>query len=244
VPHDPDRPCLCPDGVFWSVPTRPYKLASHFDLTGTSNQPVTVQLPDLNELAAQAGQPKMGGVGFAKPKGSLLISGDADGKPIKPGLSSSFEICFFPIPLITIVATFVFNIFLPVIMLIFQLWWMLALKLCIPPSLDVAAGINAEIGLDGKIGIDADVDFNATVEAKLQAGIDVTINGPDINAEGVDVSLKATVGPAAAAALSATYSPIALANMELSAAALGDPAGPDAPSVVANLDFEAEVIHA
>ena len=54
VPHDPDQPCPCPDGLFWSVPTRPFKLAPHFDLAGTGHRPVTVQLPDLNDLAAQA----------------------------------------------------------------------------------------------------------------------------------------------------------------------------------------------
>ena len=41
------------------------------DVTGTSKRPVTVQLPDLNELAAQAA-PSFG-VAFAKPVGSVMV---------------------------------------------------------------------------------------------------------------------------------------------------------------------------
>ena len=238
-PHDPDQPCPCPDGIFWSVPTRPYKLASHYDLTGTSNQPVTIQIPDLNDLAAQA-KPHLG-VGFAKPKGSLMISGDKDGKPQSPGRSAGFEICFIPIPLITIVATFVFELFLPVIMFIFQLWWMLALKFCIPPEIDVAGGISAEIGLDGKIGISADLNIDASIEASIQGGVDLSINGPDI-VGGVDVSIRGRYGDDLANGLTAAYSPIALANMELSVSDASKPA--TAPTVTVNLDFEAEVTHA
>jgi hypothetical protein len=238
-PHDPDQPCPCPDGFFWSVPTRPYKLASHYDLTGTSNQPVTIQVPDLNDLAAQA-KPHLG-VGFAKPKGSLMISGDKDGKPQPHGRSAGFEICFIPIPLITIVATFVFELFLPVIMFIFQLWWMLALKFCIPPEIDVAGGISAEIGLDGRIGISADLDVDASVEASIQGSVDLSINGPDI-VGGVDVSIRGRYGNDLANGLTAAYSPIALANMELSVSDASKPA--TAPTVTANLDFEAEVTHA
>ena len=237
-PHDPDQPCRCPDGIFWSVPTRPYKLASHYDLTGTSNQPVTIQLPDLNDLAAQA-KPHLG-VGFAKPAGSLMISGDKDGKPQSPGRSGSFEICFIPIPLITIVATFVFELFLPVIMFIFQLWWMLALKFCIPPEIDVAGGISSEIGLDGKIGINADLNVDASIEASIQGSVDLTINGPDL-VGGTDVSIRGRYGDDVANALTATYSPIALANMELAVSDASKPA--TSPSVNANIEFEPEVVH-
>jgi hypothetical protein len=238
VPHDPDQPCPCPDGTFWSLPSRPYKLASHFDLDGTSHQPVTIQLPDLNELAAQA-KPTLG-VGLAKPAGSLMISGTSSGAPASPGRSAAFEICFFPIPLITIVATFVFQLFLPVIMLIFQLWWMLALKFCIPPEISLDASITAEIGASGNIGISADLSVDASVELSIGAAVTADLN--------------ASIGSSGRAALLGGYSPIAVANVEIeaaSAAKVSDsspgahsdvPAG--AVSVVANLDFEAEVVHA
>lgn len=238
VPHDPDQPCPCPDGIFWSRPTRPYKLAPHFDLTGTSQQPVTIQLPDLNALAAQA-KPSLG-VGFAKPVGSLMLESSTDGTPTPKGSgrSTKFEICFFPIPLITIVATFVFQLFLPVVMFVFQLWWMLALKFCIPPEIEVGAAISAEVGLGGEIGISADVSVNAEVELRIQADVQASVN--------------AAFDSGTAAALVAAYSPIALANMELSAASASaatdadatTTASGDAPSVVANLDYEPEVTHA
>lgn len=236
VPHDPDQVCPCPDGIFWSRPSRPYKLASHFDLVGTSHHPVTIQLPDLNTLAAQA-KPGLG-VGFAKPKGSLMVTGDKDGKAQSQGTSPFPEICFFPIPLITIVASFVFELFLPVIVFMFQLWWMLALKFCIPPQIDVAGGISAELGLSGKFGIDVDLDIDASLELKL----DAALSAPDPHMPGM-TQLQAQFGVDAAAGLSQTYSSIALANMELdlSAASKG---GSTAPSVVANLDYEAEVSHA
>jgi hypothetical protein len=240
-PHDPDQPCPCPDGIFWSVPTRPYKLAAHYDLTGTSNQPVTIQLPDLNDLAAQA-KPGLG-VGFAKPPGSLMISGNKDGRPLPQSArrSSKFEICFIPIPLITIVATFVFELFLPVVMIIFQLWWMLALKFCIPPEIDVAAGISGEIGLDGKIGINPDVNVDASIEAKIQGSVDLSITGPHM-VGGADVSVQGRYGADVSKGFTDTYSPIALANMELAVSDASKPAS--SLSVTANLDFESEVTHA
>ncbi len=240
TPHDPDQPCPCPDRYFWSLPSRPYRLAAHFDLTGTSHQPVTIQMPDLNALAAQA-TPTLG-LGVAKPPGSLMLASSTDGTPKKKGRSTGFEICFLPIPLITIVAMFVFELFLPVVMFLFQLWWMLALKFCIPPEISVSAGISAEIGLGGSIGISADASVNATVEASIAA--DVT------------ASIQAEFDPDTANALLATYSPIALANMEIGAAAAqaaldaqaaGKPAPPaaaQAPSVAADVSFEPEVVHA
>jgi len=199
---------------------------------------VTIQLPDLNELAAQA-KPALG-VGFAKPVGSLMVSGKDDGTPVKQGQSTKFEICFFPIPLITIVATFVFQLFLPIIMLLFQLWWMLALKLCIPPEVSLDASITAEIDVSGKIGIAADLDVDATIEANVAGAIQST--------------LTAQIGAAGSAALLADYSPIAVANVEIESASAAkvSNASPGAQpgvaanpvSVVANLQFEPEVAHA
>jgi len=241
VPHDPDQPCPCPDGMFWSVPTRPYKLASHFDLTGTSHHPVTIQLPDLNTLAAQA-KPTLG-VGLAKPVGSLMVSGDSSGQIASHGRSTKIEICFLPIPLITIVATFVFELFLPVIMLLFQLWWMLALKFCIPPEVDVAAGLNAELNATGG-GASFAIDVDLTVDASLEATLDPLLQAGPAAPGDPDLSLKGRYGAAAAADLQAAYSPIALANLELEVGQAGDPARTDSPSAVANLDFETEVTHA
>jgi hypothetical protein len=229
VPHDPDEPCRCPDGIFWSVPTRPYKLAAHFDLTGTGHHPVIIPVPDLKTLAAQA-RPSFG-VGLAKPPGSLMPSVDEDGNLKKKlGRSDKVEICFIPIPLITIVVTFVFELFLPVIMFLFQLWWMLALKFCIPPEVELDAGINAELGISGGLGfaIDANVQINAALEGKL----------------GNLLHLEERFGVDAKTALEKMYSPIALANLELQVNGAADPTRPGSPSVTAGLDFEVGVTHA
>ena len=43
IPHDRGSPCHCPDTLFWSLPSPPYRLAPHFDVVGTSKRPVTVQ---------------------------------------------------------------------------------------------------------------------------------------------------------------------------------------------------------
>ena len=61
------------------------------------------------------------------------------------------EICSFSIPLITIVATFVFELFLPIVTLLFGLLFMLKLKFCILPEVSLAAGVTAEIALDAAV---------------------------------------------------------------------------------------------
>ena len=222
IPHDRGSPCHCPDSLFWSLPTEPYRLASHFDVVGSARRPVTVQLPDLNELAAQSA-PAFG-VAFAKPAGSLMVSGDKNGKARKLGRSSKFEICSFSIPLITIVASFVFELFLPVLMIMFQLWFMLKLKFCILPEVDVAAGVTAEISVTKP---------SLAFEASLSASVDLSIDksfGP-----GTDHPF-----PEALSALKNDFSPIATANMTFAAVAAANGAGPDLTS---GIEFEVEVPH-
>lgn len=223
VAHDNDQPCRCPDGYFWSRPSEPFKLASHFDLTGTAHQPVVIQLPDLNELAAQAA-PAFG-AGFAKPPGSLTFAVGSDNQPKSPGRSSKFEICFIPIPLITIVATFVLELFLPIVMLLFQLWWMLALRFCIPPQFSVDAGIKAELGVKGSFGVTASGSISASVDAAVAA------------------DMSADFGADVAAGLSAGFEPVALANMEIATnASDGSMPGVKSPVLEARIEFEPEVI--
>jgi hypothetical protein len=109
-------------------------------------------------------------------------------------------------------------------MFIFQLWWMLALKFCIPPDLQVAAGINAEL------------QFDATTDL---GALEASINVGDLNAK-----LDASFGAQARANLNTAYSPIALANMDFDVSAAGSTtAGAGAPSASADFDFEAEVTH-
>jgi hypothetical protein len=228
-PHDADQPCRCPDGYFWSRPSEPYKLASHFDLTGTSHQPVTIQLPNLAELAAQA-KPAFG-AGFAKPTGSLTFSVDPDAnKATNPGSSPAFEICFIPIPLITIIATFVLELFLPIVMFLFQLWWMLALRFCIPPQLSIDAGLKAELGTSGSFGIDASGKLSADVT--LEGQLETAVTGDMTSAYGANVAGK----------LGDIYAPVALANLDAGlSAASGKLPGVKPPALDANVEFEPEL---
>jgi hypothetical protein len=166
--HRPECPrdgshCGCP--VTWSEPTEPYQLASQNDLEGTANRPVTVQLPDLAQLQADAirlGPGGVGGVRFQYPPDSALgFSTENTDATQKPG-GNDFQICSFSIPLITIVATFVFKLFLPIVMFVFQLWFLLALKFCIPPDVEIAAGGDLDLAFSELgVGLEIDVDVAA-----------------------------------------------------------------------------------
>jgi hypothetical protein len=108
---------------------------------------------------------------------------------VPPGsgtVSPAAEICFFAIPLIMIVAFFLLNLFLPILMLLFGLWWMLRLKFCIPPSAELGAAVNAELAvipgrLGGAAGIDIDVVAGVD-QAKLR---DVLRTGLNDSAAGL-----------------------------------------------------------
>jgi len=239
--HGANEPCPCPDGLFWSPPTQPYRLAAHFDLVGTGQRPVTIQLPNMDELAAQAA-PALG-ARFVKPPGSLMVQGAKDGTIGASGRGQIPEICFIPIPLITIVAMFVFELFLPVVMLVFGLFWMLKLKFCIPPQIDVAAGITAEISLDTSL----DASLQADIQLNVKAGLDPSGTWP--------VPVPAPPRPPPidtplSQALLSGYSPIALGNLAFDAKLAADTvqgtAGATAPAVSlsGDLEWEAEVTFA
>jgi hypothetical protein len=161
-----DEPNDCNGELFWSEPTEAYRLAAHFDPVGCAQRPVTVQLPDFPALAAQAAQRPIGAlspVQMRQPNNSSLKIGP--GVPPESGDVGGGQICFLAIPLITIVAWFVLNIFLPIVVFVFGLWWMLRLKLCIPPSVSIDAGLDAELSLAGSVG--ADLDVQATLPGGL-----------------------------------------------------------------------------
>lgn len=137
----------CPPLESRSGYTRPYRLAAFFDPAGTANRRVHVRLPDFAAMAAQAAQGgPPGGVVFERPPGSQLPAlglGTIPNGPAGAPVGESSENCSFSIELITIVATFVLNIFLPIVVFAFQLWWMLLLKFCWPRSTDVDAVLTA-----------------------------------------------------------------------------------------------------
>jgi hypothetical protein len=231
--HAAGTPCRCPDVLFWSAPSEFYRLASHFDLTGTSQRPVTVQLPDLKDLEGQAG-PRLGAL-FVKPPGSLMVAGNASGGVDSAGRSGGFEICSIPIPLITIVAMFVFELFLPVVMLLFGLFWMLRLKFCIPPQIDVAAGVTAELSLEASASFE--------VAAAMQVNVDNAFGWKASGGPVPEVPLPLPVGNPSdlSGALNGEYSPVALANLAFSEKQAGDAAV--GPSVARGLSWEERVVY-
>ena len=185
--HDPLCPKRrernhCKGEIVWSRRTESYQLASQFDLLGTSNRPVNIFLPDLPALEAETALLKPGQgapVRMIAPAESNLeaIAPDGDFSSVQkktPGAA----ICSFSIPLITIVASFVFRIFLPIVTLVFGLWFLLKLKFCIPPSLELDAGVALDLDVAlGKIeaGISVDIAVDAGLFADLGNATDPTI---------------------------------------------------------------------
>jgi hypothetical protein len=170
------RHCTCP--VTWSEPTEHYRLAGHFDLEGCGNRPITVQLPDLRQLHADAlrlGPGGAGGVRFRSPPKSQL-SFEADDMKVEKSdgamKSDVPQICSFAIPLITIVAFFVLQLFLPIVVFVFQLWFLLVLRFCLPPDVTITGDLLADFdALGGGLDIDAGVAATMTGRPTFAAAL-------------------------------------------------------------------------
>lgn len=128
VTHD-DR---CPPETVWSGYSEPFTIAPWYDNNGAP--PVQIALPDVTDKGfLKRLKPN---VAFALPEGLFnLLQGDAktlaDGKggSTNPKLGIQW-LCSFSIPLITICAFIVLNIFLQLFNIVFQ--WLLYIKICIP----------------------------------------------------------------------------------------------------------------
>jgi hypothetical protein len=169
--HKPDCPRRdqapdCQGEIVWSAPTEVYKLASHLDLRGTAQQPVTIQMPDLAELAAQAASMTVSQFAPVKVIQPQALNFKVDeGQPTSPGIGGK-QICYFAIPLITIVAFFVLKLFLPVLIFLFGLYFLLQLKLCILPSVGIDVRLEAELeAIPPRFEVDA--EFSLEVEGEF-----------------------------------------------------------------------------
>lgn len=167
--HDPECPISgdredCPGPLVWSAPTEPYRLAPHFDGIGTSYCRVTIQMPNLEDLKSQVaaiGPIRAASLQFKTPNNSSLKF------PLPLGESSpSNEACSFAIPLITIVAKFAFNLFMPIVVFLFRLYYLLSLKVCFPPM--SVPRINIAMGI---------FDFGARRDELLN-GLDMAVPDP------------------------------------------------------------------
>ncbi len=164
----------CHGELVWSDPTEPYRLAGHFDVDGTNHKPVMVQLPDLADLKDRAALG--GGVGMIAPPASTLDYAMPEGDVVPDAGNASgpggkgVEICFFAIPLITIVAMFLLKIVLPIVVFLFNLWFLLKLKFCIPPSLEIGGGVSADLDVEM-----AKIELAAELDVSVDLGIDVDV---------------------------------------------------------------------
>ncbi|HEY0825855.1 MAG TPA: hypothetical protein VGD76_18865, partial [Ramlibacter sp.] len=146
----------CNGRVVWSLPTRAFRLAAHFDVLGSANRPITIRMPDLRDLAAQAELRPRGAlspVRFEQPQHLSPVPGAGMG---------GFSICSFSIPLITIIALFVLNLFLPIVVFLFQLWFLLVFRFCIPPQLSVSLAVDTALAATPP-GVDFEADFAVEV---------------------------------------------------------------------------------
>ncbi len=175
----------CPPETYMSAPTAPFRLAAAFDPDGTKNHTVSITTPDLRRLAARAGQRQgPGGLRITTPPKSALSS--VDFKSI-PGANlgkagSSGQICSFAFELFFMVALFLFLLFLPIIVLAFQLWFLLALRFCIPPSASfkIVADFFTAGGLVAKLQINP---LSTDVEKGASAALDELIGVHNAAAE-------------------------------------------------------------
>lgn len=154
----PGRAAQLPDchgRVTWSRASTAFRIAAAFDVLGCANRPVTIKMPDLRDLAAQAA---------LRPRGKLSPVHFVQPQHMSPdGTMGGAAICSFSIPLITIVALFVLNLFLPVVVFLFQLWFLLVLRFCIPPQIEADAGIDAALAATPP-GVDFEADVDVQVE--------------------------------------------------------------------------------
>jgi hypothetical protein len=171
----------CGGELVWSAPSQEFQLAAYFDPVGSGNHPITIQLPDIPALAASVGAPLP--VRMESPPGSGMAFQVEDGEPTNGTLSPDFQICFFSIPLITIVATFVLSLFLPVVVFVFQLWFLLGLKFCIPPSISFGAGAKLHASIEGELGvaIGANLDILLAADISLAGFGNVGLQGQSLN---------------------------------------------------------------
>lgn len=225
----------CHGEIVWSLPSESFQLAPQLDLVGTANRPVSIQLPDLAALEAQAAVTPPNQLApfrmVSPPDSNFEVSADKDGNVTNHDLSS--QICSFSIPLITIVATFLFKLFLPVVTLLFGLFFMLRLKFCIPPSIQLEADITAQLKNDIRLGLDASIEANASVDLggnlQKEFGADLVggLVGGFTSPPGKNIPARDPLGP------------IPLAQMNVDIAETADET--NAPLLTAKLEYEAHV---
>lgn len=118
----------CPPTLVWSAPSEPFAIAPWYD----TGPPVEITLPGIQDLRSL--KPN---VAFKMPESlfNVLQANNlkdltaGDGSQGGPGIGLGW-ICSFSIPIITLCAFIVLNIFLSLFDIIFR--WLLFIKICLP----------------------------------------------------------------------------------------------------------------
>jgi hypothetical protein len=123
----------CPPETWWSPYSQPFTIAPWYETNGNV-PPVQISLPDINRDSLKALKPN---VAFVMPPALYDLIGKSsldkflDGSAQKGQGSLTIEwICSFSIPIITLCAFIVLNIFLSLFNIIFN--WMFFIKICLP----------------------------------------------------------------------------------------------------------------
>lgn len=177
----------CPRKTWESVASEPFRFAAPYDPDGTKNRRVFISAPDLRQLAARAGRPAgPGGLSISTPPGSQFKFNPFGTVPDLGGsLGVGGGVCTFAFELFFIVALFLFLMFLPIIVLVFQLWWLLALRFCFPR-------IDASMSALATFFATADAKTMAVIDLDAQANLDLVLGADGIGAELKDLAKPGT----------------------------------------------------
>jgi hypothetical protein len=167
----------CPPRIWWSqAPTEPFRIADPMDPQGTSKRLTSITLPDLRRLAARAGRPMgPGGVAITTPPKSQFVFDPFNGIPKSGAIGAGGGVCTFALELFFLVAFFLFLLFLPIVVIIFQLWWLLALRFCLPPSASINLVSQFFAGGGVMTGVEAPANASVNVALNARLGLDVAL---------------------------------------------------------------------
>jgi hypothetical protein len=143
----------CPRRTYVSGPTEPFRLAAFADPEGTAKNRISITMPDFRAVAARAGRAAgPGGVSITSPPRSQMLFDPANGSPSNGEIvGTAAQTCTYALEIFMIVAMFVFSLFLPIVVFLFQLWWLLALRFCLPPQAQAMAALSAYFVADKKM---------------------------------------------------------------------------------------------
>ncbi|MGB8818843.1 MAG: hypothetical protein WCC66_13075 [Rhizobiaceae bacterium] len=122
--------CQCPPRIAWSAPLASFRIKPWFE--GGVAPPIRIELPSITQASLKALTPN---VSFKVPPelqqhlDRIDLKGLMDGKHTKTSVSFGM-ICSFSIPIITICAFFILQIFLQLLNIIF--WWLPFVRICLP----------------------------------------------------------------------------------------------------------------